>query len=210
MQKYLEYVKYCITTNDVLTDAMKFDCIARLNKDIAFCSQCKDNSPDDNIDKQPNEIINWDTHHFHFFTGETIKLSWDIDRVYKKTVLINPTKSSVSEFETLLSHDLNFSEAEFNKVSLEVKSIQKHKYGPVLICHMVPFNSYILLDGRHRYIERKKFDSQIDYIVLQSDQIIDCLFSSYEMALYALIHNISIINDAFMGDFHFYDFLNLI
>lgn len=203
MQKYLDYVKQYIISNEVLTDDMKSDFLSRLNKDITFYLKYKNSLSMGNMTKPTH----WNTHRFFFHTGEDITLSWDIDKAYQKTASMEFSNSSIEEFEMLLSHDLYEDETEISRIFLEVKSIQKHKYDPVLVCYMIPFNFYILLDGRHRYVERKKFGGNINYFILRSDQLIDCFVSLYDRALYILLHNISIMNDASLGKCHFTDFL---
>lgn len=199
MIKYLNYVQSEIIVNEKLNGDKKNFLISKLSNYISLWNYYKN---DDTLSVlHPEEYGLLDTHNFQFPTNETIQISWDIDKIYRKSAMIQPKKISLTDIEKLIIQDISNSIYEFTRVENEVKSIYKHKYAAVLIFYFSPQNAYIMLDGRHRFIEERKFKKNgcISAFILDSDNYLDCLIHKKDHLAYIILHNIKIISNCLGG-----------
>ena len=143
----------------------------------------------------------YNTHHFILPTEENVSISWDIDKLYKLSEKTSINYLSLSKFEALLCHDLTASNDEFINITRKVKTINSHRYKPALVIHFKPTHNDILIDGRHRYIEYKKFkpSEKIPFYYLDDEICITSILTKRELLTYIILHNIEIINDYITG-----------
>lgn len=121
-----------------------------------WCEYSTDNSRNPLYNSTPRF---YDTHNFDLPTGGSVSISWDIDRLYNiaQQTIIN--RVSLCDFEELLFNDLTASATEILRISNEINSIHDHKYKPILVIYFKPIQNALILEGRHRYVEFKKFKS---------------------------------------------------
>lgn len=209
MEKYLNYIKdeiakiLDIELRDVLM--VEIDCY------ILNWNKHKNEAVPSPIYNRIPELYN--KHNFNFHTGESISISWDIDALYD--FAINNLPISYMEFQkltSLLGHDLSNSAEEIDRVRAEVNSKQSHKYQPLLIMQYKPLNTYLLIDGRHRYIEYEKFNQTVDIpiYVVDDEKAIEAICLNNELMAYIIMHNIEVINNILIGkEFTFGRILNV-
>ena len=87
------------------------------------------------------------------------------------------------------------------KYVAEAKVIHSHNYNDILTIHFKPFHCNLILDGRHRYTEFKKFkpDDSINVSFLDSNDFIDCIISASDLTNYIILNNIDEINNYILG-----------
>lgn len=197
MQKYLDYI---------ITEVLKIEekevserLIIELNLYKEYWEKySKDNSLSPLYKSMP---ILFDKHNFDLPTGESVSISWDIDGLYKLANQAPINQASLSDFEKLLLNDLIASSDEISKISYKVNSIYKHKYNPVLVICFKPTQNALLLDGRHRYIEFKKFKSfeTIPFYYLDDEMCFTNIIFKNELLTYIILHNIEVINNFITG-----------
>ena len=193
MLKYLEYV-----TNELSKSAPELLEEIQIYKDMYIKYEKS---------ALPSPLYNgsahlFNTHNFILPTNENISISWDIDLIYKKISHCSSTKYlSLSEFETIFANDLEQSKEEFVRIYAEVNSIHSHNYNDILTIHFKPFHCNLILDGRHRYTEFKKFkpDDSINVSFLDSNDFIDCIISASDLTNYIILNNIDEINNYILG-----------
>lgn len=146
-----------------------------------------------------NDITtSYNIHNFYLPTNESFSISWDIDSIYKKFEQYPTTQyMSLKDFDNLFASDLNNSKEEFDRIYSEVKSIYPHTHNNVLTIFFKPLHCNLIVDGRHRYIEFKKFkpNALINLSYFNSNDIIDCIISSFDLVKYIIINNIDEINN---------------
>lgn len=140
----------------------------------------------------------YDRHIFHLHTGESISIRWDIDKLYKYAMSYLPiTNISLSEFDSLTYSDRLTSADEFSRIYNEISTIHNHKYFPILAINFKPTREVLILDGRHRYIEYKKFKpySSLPIYILDDEACFTSIIHKNELLGYIILHNIEVIND---------------
>lgn len=140
----------------------------------------------------------WNRHNFILPTGESFSISWDIDLIYNKYYNTSDTKYiSLDEFDDFFENDLRNSKDEFDKINTEVNSIHSHTYNDILTMYFKPFHCNLIIDGRHRYTEFKKFKPKqlINISYLNSNEIIDCIIYTSDFVKYIILNNIDELNE---------------
>lgn len=118
---------------------------------------------------------------------------------------------SLEQFEHLLQIDINESLEEFNIIKQTVKSIYQHTYDAILIINFKPTNSFLFLDGRHRFIEHQKFNptKNINAYIIDDEKCIDCILKKNELVSYIILHNIKEISDYITFQSNYINLFNL-
>lgn len=140
-------------------------------------------------------------HCFHLPTNETISISWDVDFLHGLATQAPIHNASLATFENLISNDLISSADEIRRVSCKVNSIHSHKFAPLLVMYFNPTHSTLLVDGRHRYIEYKKFkpSDQIPIVILDDSMCFTSIPYKNDLLAYILLHNTRVIGDYLNG-----------
>lgn len=140
----------------------------------------------------------YDKREFSFHTNEQIEIRWNVDGLYLHAIdNLVLEYLDIQEFETLIYDDLVSSFIQLNSISQKVQTLHKHLYNPLLIMNFKPMNQYLILDGRHRYIEYKKFkkDEKIPVYVVEDKDCISYILHKNELVAYIILHNIKVLND---------------
>ena len=79
------------------------------------------------------------------------------------------------------------------KLDNSVKNIFPHTYNNILTIFFKPMHKNLILDGRHRYIEFKKFKKNqlINFSYLNSEDIMDCIPTAFDLVKYIILNNLS-------------------
>lgn len=139
-----------------------------------------------------------DRHYFNFHTKEQIEIRWNIESIYLHAKNnLNVKYLHLEQFEKLVYENLLSSIEELQLINRKVQTLYKHEYQPILIMNFSPMNQYILLDGRHRYIEYKKFKKNelIPIYLVDDISCINFILHKNELVAYIITHNIKILND---------------
>lgn len=197
MQKYLDYI--ITELSKIEEKEISEELIKEINLYKEYWSKYStDNSRSPLYESTPN-LFN--VHNFDLPTGESVYISWDVDGLYEVAKKAPINQASLFEFERLLSNDLIASADEFSRISSEVNSVYKHKYEPVLVIYFKPTQNALLLDGRHRYIEFKKFKSleKIPFYYLDDEMCFTNILFKNGLLAYIILHNIEVINNFITG-----------
>ena len=117
-----------------------------------------------------------------------------------KKVLVERTGAG-NDFLGWIDLPVDYDKEEFDRIYAEVNSIHSHNYNDILTIHFKPFHCNLILDGRHRYTEFKKFkpDDSINVSFLDSNDFIDCIISASDLTNYIILNNIDEINNYILG-----------
>ena len=193
MLKYLDYV-----TNEI--SKIEPTLVEELNIYKNMYIKYEKSSLLSPIYKGTAELFNM--HNFLLPTDENISISWDIDLIYKKYAKSSTTQYlSLTDFNTYFDNDLKNSKDEFDRVYSEVNSIHSHTYNDILTILFKPLHCNLILDGRHRYTEFKKFkpEQPINISYFNSNDIIVCIISASDLVKYIILNNIDELNDYILG-----------
>ena len=214
MEKYLKYIKNEI---DKFSEPMiRNICMTEICKYIylweKYSTDCSLNPLYDCNPFSYSEI-RYEKHDFNFHTGEKITIHWDIDKLYQ-IAMSTPTlkyNMSLNDFENLLQSDLCVSLQELREIEQKVQSLCSHKYDPILVVNYKPIKCYILLDGRHRYIEYKKFKQNelLPVYILDDELCFQSIINKKELLSYCIMHNIKVMNDVMIGNTDFQKMINI-
>lgn len=197
MLKYLDYVKTELSKIEEKEIAYALINEINLYKDY-WEKYSSDNSRNPLYHSVPNL---YNTHNISLHTGETVSISWDIDQLYTVAQKAPVNQVHLSDFESLLHDDLVASDDEFTRVFQEVDSVHTHKYEPILTICFKPTHSVLLVDGRHRYTEYKKFKSSelVPFYYLDDEMCFTNILLKKELLTYIILHNIEVINNFITG-----------
>lgn len=208
MIKYLDYITKELNKIEVKEIAEFLIAEVNLYKEY-WKKYSSDNIP--NPHYQGKGDLYYNTHNFHFQTGETVTISWDIEQLYKIAQAAPIYYASLSEFEELLHDDLDATKEELLRINDIVKVEHNHKHTPLLLIYFKPTNSTILVDGRHRYIEHKKFkpSEKIPFYYLSDEICFTNILLRRQLLAYIIMHNIEVINEFLEGKGEFERMINI-
>ena len=191
MIDYLYYVKNMIKDANIERKEFLMSKIESHISQWLHYKNCKGRSP-----LHPEEFVSGNVHNFYFPTNESIQLVWDIDKIYRKSIAIQPKEFELPELQEIIKKDIISSLDEFTKIENEVHNIQRHHYAAVIIFYFSPLRIHLMIDGRHRFIEHRKFKQQekILAFVLDSDKYLDCIVYKRDYAAYIILHNIEVMS----------------
>lgn len=140
----------------------------------------------------------FDKHKFNFHTDEQIEICWNVDSLYLYAMdNLVVEYLDIQQFETMVYDDLFSSRDELHFICEKVQTLHEHQYTPLLIINFKPMNQYLILDGRHRYIEYKKFKSaeKIPVYIVDDTDCMNYILRKNELFAYIIVHNIKILSD---------------
>ena len=153
----------------------------------------------------------YNRHTINLHTNEAVSISWDVRQLYGIAQHMPIKQASLRDFETLLHHDLVASANEISRISHKINSIHTHQYNPILVMNFKPIKNSLLIDGRHRYVEYKKFNSSqlLPYYVIDDELCFSSILFKKELLSYIILHNIEIIDSFIIGQGTLERLLNL-
>lgn len=198
MLKYLNYIKSVVSTiYDIeLRKVLEKEVEIYMDYWLSFASSTS-RSP-----LYHSTPLLCDEHFFHLPTGNTVSISWDICKLYSYAEnMLEINFLSLNEFESMTLIDRENSGNEFEVIANEVRSIQEHKYVPILTMNFKPTNNILILDGRHRYEEYRKFKRQslLPTYLLDDEDSLSSIIQKNDLLTYILLHNIEVINNFLLG-----------
>ena len=153
-----------------------------------------------NNDEFCNEYLSipsqYDMRVFHFDTNEHITISWDTDKLNNYALKHkSPLYMTLDEFNNYFQADLSYSSYELHQISHKINSVRKHTYTSILTMAFYPMDSNLIIDGRHRYIEYKKFKStcRIPVYIFKDIECINSIFLKKDLISYIILYNIRIM-----------------
>lgn len=200
MLKYLNCIKSQL--RDLLSDDKEI-CNALIDEINTYYDYSKKYSSDISrspLYKSTPQLYN--IHNFNLPEDEPITISWDVDFLYKLSQHYYPIEyMSLYEFEKYLSHDISSTQNELDRIDKEITSLHNHTYTPILIIDFKPFETPLIIDGRHRYIEYKRLKSShnIPCYIIDDEFAIQGIMTKKDLVNYIILHNISTINNYITG-----------
>lgn len=99
----------------------------------------------------------YERHCFLLPHNEKVTISWDIKKVYQiASTSVDIKLFSLDAFEKIAKKDIENTSKELEQINKKVSSLHSHIYTPILVMNFKPMECFIILDGRHRYMEYKK------------------------------------------------------
>lgn len=204
MLKYLNYVLSFLHSNNIYSGVLPDE--INIYKEY-WLKYNADNSISPLYNSIPDEC---DCHCFILPTNEKIFIRWDIEQLYQ-IVGSNIHHISLAMFENLIEMDLKNTTEEISRIHNLVNTLHNHRHVPILLLHFKPTNNFIILDGRHRYIEYKKFKqhTNLPVYILNDEQCFTSIIYKKDLLSYIILHNIEVINSFILGKESLTKLLNL-
>ncbi len=92
----------------------------------------------------------------------------------------------------MLSYDIEQSREEFDVLRTQIVCRQKHNSQFLIIMYHVPSGKWLLLDGRHRFVEYEKFqpdEKNVPVLVVNSEMLYSAIINKSGFIAYSVQHN---------------------
>lgn len=139
-----------------------------------------------------------DDHVYHFPQKIDIFIRYSIPII---KLLANKEQEkyiSFKELTELLDYDLTQSKGELDCLRSLITQKQKHDSPFLIIMYHIPNDKWLLLDGRHRYIEYEKFsinEEHIPVLMVDSEQLMRAIINKDGFIAYCIQHNIYVFQE---------------
>lgn len=133
-----------------------------------------------------------DDHVYHFIDNINIRIQYSIPIVRKLAGKENEKHMSFKELEQLLRYDIEQSRGEFDALRALIVRRQKHSAQFLIIMYHVPNGTWLLLDGRHRFIEYEKFQpdaKRVPVLAVDSEMLFSAIINKSGFIAYCIQHN---------------------
>ena len=142
------------------------------------------------------------THSFVFPTGEEISISWDIGQIRSDIKNNSIQYLALPRLKEIIQADLAASIDEFIDIGNEVVSVKHHLDEPLIVMDFKPQRSYLLIDGRHRFVEYAKFNqkSLIPCYFIDSEDCCKNIILKRDLIIYKILKNIWVVKRYMEGE----------
>lgn len=146
------------------------------------------------VDSRPQ----YDEHVYHFPDNIDISIPYSIPTVRMLAGKENEIYISFQEIKKMLAFDVEQTCEEFNAIRKLVVNKQKHTPESLIIMYSVPLNQWLILDGRHRYVEYEKFnplEERVPVLMVTSDMLISAIVNKKGRIAYCVQHNMFVFQN---------------
>lgn len=107
------------------------------------------------------------------------------------------------ELSVILSNDYSVSTQGLSDIYNNIEKPISHNTDSLLIMYYYPLDKYLLLDGRHRYVEYLKFNltKPIRVKFVSSEEIRDTIMNHQGFLAYCIHYNLRSLHDSGYGNF---------
>lgn len=139
-----------------------------------------------------------DEHVYHFSENIDITICYSVPLIREITGKEHETYMSFKELKELLNYDVEQSREEFDAIRTLVVRRQKHNSPSLIIMYHVPNGNWLLLDGRHRFVEYEKFQpdaKRVPVLVVDSEMLPRTILNKSGFIAYCVQHNAHILEN---------------
>lgn len=139
-----------------------------------------------------------DDHVYHFPQNIDINIEYSIpvvwelaDETCKKSIIF-------ADLKKMLRFDLEQSKEDMDVLRRHIKNRRKHKSKFLIVMYHVPNNTYLLLDGRHRFVEYEKFASdteRVPVLLVDSEKMKRAIITKAGFIAYCIQRNFYIFQN---------------
>ncbi|MCI8410008.1 MAG: hypothetical protein HFJ09_12185 [Lachnospiraceae bacterium] len=137
-----------------------------------------------------------DKHIYHFPRNIDINILYSIPIIRILAGKENEKYISFKKLKELLSYDIEQSKAEFDAIKTLIVHKQKHDSQFLIIMYHYPSGKWLLLDGRHRFVEYEKFkpdEERVPVLVVDSEMLLTAIINKSGFIAYCIQHNIYVL-----------------
>lgn len=139
-----------------------------------------------------------DEHVYHFSENIDITICYSVPLIRETTDKEHEKYMSFKELKELLNYDIEQSREEFDAIRTLIVRRQKHDSPSLIIMYHVPNRNWLLLDGRHRFIEYEKFQpnaKRVPVLVVDSEMLPHTILNKSGFIAYCVQHNLHILEN---------------
>lgn len=133
-----------------------------------------------------------DDHVYHFCDNIDISIQYSIPVVRKLAGKEHEKYMSFKDLKRLLYYDIEQSREEMDNLRKLIVRRQKHNSQFLIVMYHVPNGTWLLLDGRHRFIEYEKFQpdaERVPVLVVDSEMLYSAIINKSGFIAYCIQHN---------------------
>lgn len=137
-----------------------------------------------------------DEHIYHFSEDIDITICYSIPIIRNIASKENEKYISFESLRNLLSYDLEQSKEHMDVLRRKIVEKRKHDSKFLIIMYHAPQEKWLLLDGRHRFIEYEKFnpnEAKIPVLVVDSEWLMGAILNRSGFIAYCVQHNLYIL-----------------
>ena len=137
-----------------------------------------------------------DEHIYHFAEDVNITICYSIPIIRKITSKENEKYITFENLRALLSYDLEQSKEHMDVLRRKIVGKRKHDSKFLIIMYHTPHETWLLLDGRHRFIEYEKFypkETKVPVLVVDSEKLLGAILNRSGFIAYCVQHNLHIL-----------------
>lgn len=133
-----------------------------------------------------------DDHVYYFGDNIEISIQYSIPIVKKLAGKEHEKYMSFKDLKRLLNYDMEQSKEEMDALRKQIIRKQKHDSPFLIVMYHVPNGTWLLLDGRHRFIEYEKFQpdaERVPVLVVDSEMLYSAIINKSGFIAYCILHN---------------------
>lgn len=137
-----------------------------------------------------------DEHIYHFPDNIDINIQYSIPIIRLLAEKERETYIPFRKLKELLSFDIEQSREEFDNIRTLIARKQKHDAKFLIIMYHIPSDKWLLLDGRHRFVEYEKFEpdeEQVPVLVVNSEMLLPAIINKNGFIAYCIQHNLYVL-----------------
>lgn len=159
----------------------------------------KDNEYPSDYISNPRAILEdqeHDAHVYHFPDNIDVSIQYSIPIIRELAGKDYERYISFKELKELLAYDIEQSKEEFDDIRKLVVGKYKHKAESLVIMYYIPHERWLLLDGRHRFVEYEKFNPDaecVSVLAVNSKMLMPAIINKCGFICYCIQQNIYVL-----------------
>lgn len=183
MRQMIRYIVIKIVLRYYMKVLHKIKDDTHMNDNLYDCSLViKDNTHDEHI--------------FHFPENIDICVQYSIPIIKALVGKEREKYIPFRELKDLLSYDIEQSKEEFDSLRTLIVRKQQHDSEFLIIMYHISSSKWLLLDGRHRFVEYEKFnpnEEKVPVLVVDSEMLLPAIINKSGFIAYCIQQNIYVL-----------------
>lgn len=139
-----------------------------------------------------------DAHIFHFPENIDISIQYSIPIIRLLAVKENEKYISFEQLKERLAYDTEQSKEVLDEIRQLITDKREHEPASLVIMYYIPHKRWLLLDGRHRFIEYEKFDpnaESVPILEVDSKMLLPAIINKSGFIACCIQHNIDVLDN---------------
>lgn len=137
-----------------------------------------------------------DDHIYHFPDDINISIQYSIPIIKELAEKEHEKYIPFNQLRELLLHDVEQTKEEFDSIRNLIVRRQEHDSPFLIIMYHIPSQKWLLLDGRHRFIEYEKFspyEEKVPVLAVDSEMLMPAIINKSGFIAYCIQQNVYVL-----------------